>query len=324
MATIKDVSKYSGVSVATVSRVLNNSNKVKPATKERVLQAINELNYKPNAVAKTLFKKQSYSIGLIIPDISNPFFPQVARAVEDTARQYGYRVILCNSDGNKEKERDYIETLSQNHVDGLLVTTISGNSDNFKRFHLPVVALDRSMDKEIPCVYVDNYEGGKLAAQTLFENGGKVFGEISGPTNLITAKERSRGFRDFLKKKGITAITYEGEFDFKRSFITAGQLLDENPEIDSVFVGNDQIGVALVKEAMLRGMSIPDDLQIIGFDGIDIGELISPSLSTIEQPIYELGKEATKLLLDLANKKHVNQRSICMPINYVRRNTTSG
>lgn len=180
------------------------------------------------------------------------------------------------------------------------------------------------MDKEIPCVYVDNYEGGKLAAQTLFENGGKVFGEISGPTNLITAKERSRGFRDFLKKKGITAITYEGEFDFKRSFITAGQLLDENPEIDSVFVGNDQIGVALVKEAMLRGMSIPDDLQIIGFDGIDIGELISPSLSTIEQPIYELGKEATKLLLDLANKKHVKQRSICMPINYVRRNTTSG
>lgn len=322
MATIKDVSKHSGVSVATVSRVLNNSSKVQPTTKKKVLQAINELNYKPNAVAKTLFKKQSYSIGLIIPDISNPFFPEVARAVEDTARQYGYRVILCNSDGNKEKEKDYIETLSQNHVDGLLVTSITGNSDNFKGLHMPVVALDRSMDEEIPCVYVDNYEGGKLAAQTLFENGGKKFGEISGPSNLITAKERSRGFHDFLKKKEMTAITYEGEFDFKHSFTIAGQFLDENPEIDSIFVGNDQIGVALVKEAMLRGIRIPEDLQIIGFDGIEIGGLITPSLSTIQQPIYELGKEAARLLLALANKHQVKETSICMPINYVQRSTT--
>ncbi|MEF3331292.1 LacI family DNA-binding transcriptional regulator [Oceanobacillus sp. M60] len=322
MATIRDVSKYSGVSVATVSRVINDSSKVQPTTKEKVLEAIKELNYKPNAVAKTLFKKQSYSIGLIIPDISNPFFPEVARAVEDTARQYGYRVILCNSDGNKEKEKDYIETLSQNHVDGLLVTSISGNSDNFKGLHMPVVALDRSMDKNIPCVYVDNYEGGKLAAQTLFENGGKVFGEISGPPNLITAKERSRGFHDFLKMKEMTAITYEGEFDFKRSFEVAGQLLDKTPEVDSVFVGNDQIGVAMVKEAMLRDIRIPGELQIVGFDGIEIGELITPSLSTIQQPIYELGKEATKLLLALANKQPVKQTSVCMPINYVKRNTT--
>ncbi|WP_339283065.1 LacI family DNA-binding transcriptional regulator [Oceanobacillus sp. FSL K6-3682] len=324
MTTIRDVSKYSGVSVATVSRVLNNSNKVKSTTKKKVLQAIKELNYKPNAVAKTLFKKQSYSIGLIIPDISNPFFPEVARAVEDTARHYGYRVILCNSDGNSEKEKDYVETLSQNHVDGLLVTSISENSDNFKGLHMPVVALDRSKGKEIPCVYVDNYEGGKLAAQTLFENGGKVFGEISGPSNLITAKERSRGFHDFLKKQKTTAITYESEFDFKHSIVVAGRLLDENPEVDSVFVGNDQIGIALLKEAMLRGIRIPDDLQIIGFDGIEIGGLITPSLSTIQQPIYELGKEATKLLLALANKKSVEQTSICMPINYVKRSTTIG
>ncbi len=322
MSTIKDVSKIAGVSVATVSRVLNDSSKVNPRTKEKVLRAIDELNYKPNAVAKTLFKKQSNSIGLIIPNISNPFFPELARAVEDTARQFGYRVILCNSDGQKEKEKDYIETLSQNHVDGFLVTSITGNNDNFKNLPMPIVAIDRSLDEKLPCVYVDNYEGGILAAKTLFENGGKVFAEISGPSSLITAKERSRGFRDFFNKREIPVITYESEFDFKRSAIVAEKLLDERPEVDSIFVGNDQIGVSLIKAAMVRGIRIPEDLQIIGFDGIEIGDLIVPALSTIQQPIYDLGKEATKLLLNLAQKNYVNETSVCMPLTYIKRDTT--
>lgn len=178
LATIKDVARLAEVSVATVSRVVNNSTKVKSETRETVLEAIESLEYFPNAVAKTLYNKKSYSIGLIIPDISNPFFTEIARVVEDTANSYGYRVILCNSDNDREKEKDYIETLSQNYVDGLIVTTTKDSKGRYSNLDIPVVALDRHDSSELPFVCVDNYEGGKLGAQILFESGGEVLEKL--------------------------------------------------------------------------------------------------------------------------------------------------
>ncbi|MGY3718766.1 LacI family DNA-binding transcriptional regulator [Sutcliffiella cohnii] len=322
MTTIRDVSKFAGVSVATVSRVLNNSENVQPITRSKVEHAIKELDYKPNAVARTLFKKKSNSIGLIVPDITNPFFPDLARAVEDTARSLNYKVILCNSDGDLEKEKEYIEVLSQNQVDGLIVTSTNGVNDHLKDLNMPVVALDRTIGNDIPCVYVDNYEGGRLAGEILYLNGGKQIAQIRGPHNLITAEERARGFNDFWNSKGITPAIYESEFSFKEAITVANRLFDEMREVDSIFTGNDLIGVAVVNTAIKRGIKIPQDLRVLGYDGIEIGKMMIPSLSTIQQPIYGLGREVTKLLLDLSKKTEVKETSICMPLKYIKRETT--
>lgn len=321
MTTIKDVSRYAGVSVATVSRVLNNINNVQTETKEKVLKAIADLDYKPNAVARSLYKKRSNTIGLIVPDITNPFFPELARAVEDTARKFGYTVILCNSDGDIEKEKEYIDVLVQNNIYGLIATSTSGTKENFEKLKIPVVALDRNRDEEIPCVYADNYQGGRIVAKTLYEKGGSVYGQIRGPANLITAEERAKGFQEFLNLKGIPVINYESDFSMVTATKVANLLFDQNPNIDAIFAGNDQIGVATLKVALQRGIKIPEDCQIVGFDGVKISEIVNPSLSTVQQPIYQMGMEATKLLFNLATDKKI-RKSICLPVNYIDRETT--
>jgi LacI family transcriptional regulator len=322
VATIRDVAKRAGVSVATVSRVLNETGYVHADTKAAVEKAIKELNYKPNRVARSLYKKSSRLIGLILPDITNPFFPELARAVEDVAHQYGYTVVLCNSDGNLEKERNYLDVLIQNHADGLIVTTNRQNNPNYLDLEIPVVALDRTIHESIPEVRADHYGGGKLATEFLIQRGCTFIAHVRGPSQLGPADERCRGFVDVAEKAGIAYHIVESQFDIPISEQKVSELLDAYPQIDGIFAGNDLIAVAAVKIALKRGISIPEKLQVIGFDGIPLSACFYPAITTIVQPIYKMGKRATELLIQLIEKKCLAAKTHCFPVKLAERETT--
>ncbi|PGE69048.1 ribose operon transcriptional repressor RbsR [Bacillus toyonensis] len=322
MITIKDVAKLAGVSVATVSRVLNKNGYVHEDTLKKVERAIEMLDYKPSTVARSLYNKKSRLIGLVVPNIVNPFFPEVARAVEDVAHKQGYTVVLCNSDESLEKEKQYIDVLRQNNVDGFIVATNPQNSINYMNLSVPVVAIDRMFNERIPTVYADNYAGSQDATRLLIDKGCKHIAHIRGPRDVSTANERFEGFVDIITQNNLSYMIAESTFDPVNSARVAMELLEEYPHIDGIVAGNDLIAIGIVKAALQKGMAIPDDLQIIGFDGISLTEMMYPSITTVAQPIYEMGKIATELLLEQMEGNALEEKHYRLPIKIIERNTT--
>ncbi|MBE7149084.1 ribose operon transcriptional repressor RbsR [Bacillus mycoides] len=322
MSTIKDVAKLAGVSVATVSRVLNKNGYVHEDTLKKVERAIEMLDYKPSTVARSLYNKKSRLIGLVVPNIVNPFFPEVARAVEDVAYKQGYTVVLCNSDENLEKEKQYIDVLRQNNVDGFIVATNPQNSVNYMNLSIPVVAIDRMFNERIPTVYADNYAGSQAATKLLIDKGCKHIAHIRGPRDVSTANERFEGFVDVITQNNLSYMIAESTFDPANSEQVTVELLKEYPHIDGIVAGNDLIAIGIVKAALQKGISIPNDLQIIGFDGISLTEMMYPSITTVAQPIYKMGKIATELLLEQMEGNPLEEKHYRLPIEIIERNTT--
>jgi len=301
MATIRDVAKLAGVSVATVSRVLNNRGYVHQDTRKKVEEAILSLDYKPNAVARSLFKKTSKSVGFIIPDITNPFFPQLVRSVEMVMKRAGYTILLFNSDEILENELKSIDLMVSKYVDGFLVVSNTLKKEHISELSLPVVCLDRVIGEEIPSVSVDNYAGARKAVRHLLERGCRNIAHIRGPAKVRTAEERLRGYRDEIRANGLKPYIVPGNYDLNTAMENALELFEKHPEIDGVFAGNDVMAVGAMKAASKLGIPIPGRLKIIGFDGIEWGTAVTPELTTMEQPISELGKKAGELLLELIN-----------------------
>ncbi|PGM87749.1 ribose operon transcriptional repressor RbsR [Bacillus cereus] len=322
MSTIKDVAKLAGVSVATVSRVLNKNGYVHEDTLKKVERAIEMLDYKPSTVARSLYNKKSRLIGLVVPNIVNPFFPEVARAVEDVAYKQGYTVVLCNSDESLEKEKQYIDVLRQNNVDGFIVATNPQNSVNYMNLSIPVVAIDRMFNERIPTVYADNYAGSQAATKLLIDKGCKHIAHIRGPRDVSTANERFEGFVDVITQNNLSYMIAESTFDPANSEQVTVELLEEYPHIDGIVAGNDLIAIGVVKAALQKGISIPEELQIIGFDGISLTEMMYPSITTVAQPIYEMGKIATELLLEQMEGNPLEEKHYRLPIEIIERNTT--
>ncbi|MEX0415086.1 ribose operon transcriptional repressor RbsR [Bacillus sp. C30] len=322
MSTIKDVAKLAGVSVATVSRVLNKNGYVHEDTLKKVERAIEMLDYKPSTVARSLYNKKSRLIGLVVPNIVNPFFPEVARAVEDVAYKQGYTVVLCNSDESLEKEKQYIDVLRQNNVDGFIVATNPQNSVNYMNLSIPVVAIDRMFNERIPTVYADNYAGSQAATKLLIDKGCKHIAHIRGPRDVSTANERFEGFVDVITQNNLSYMIAESTFDPANSEQVTVELLEEYPHIDGIVAGNDLIAIGVVKAALQKGISIPEELQIIGFDGISLTEMMYPSITTVAQPIYEMGKVATELLLEQMEGNPLEEKHYPLPIEIIERNTT--
>jgi LacI family transcriptional regulator len=301
MTTIKDVALEAKVSVATVSRVLNNSGYVSEDTRKRVLKAITKLDYKPNEVARILFKKQSRTVALIVPDIKNPFFPEIARAIEDVLSNKKYTLILCNSDEQEEKEKMYLDLMKQKYVDGIIIVTSTLTPKHIVKNGIPMVALDRPIDDTIPSVSVDNYEGAKQAVRHLKSIGCKKIAHIRGPRNVINADERFRGYLDEVRKEPWFKEDYivDGNFNIIQTVEVTKKLLRKHPDIDGIFAGNDYMAVGVMKAAAQMGIKIPEELSVIGFDGIELCQLTNPEITTMSQPIYDLGSQAAKLLLDM-------------------------
>ncbi|HLS09255.1 LacI family DNA-binding transcriptional regulator [Lentibacillus sp.] len=300
MATIRDVAELAKVSTATVSRVINSNGYVNDETKKRVKEAIEQLNYLPNDVARSLFKGRSQMIALFVPDITNPFFPELARAVEDVTNQYGYTFVLCNTDNDNDKQMDYLSALQQKSVDGFIMVSSSMTGEHLQHIQVPIVALDRIISPDMSSVTVNNRSGSRQAVQYLKSVGCTRIAHIAGPEHVDNAVYRMRGYLDEVKDEDWFNSSYvvSGAYNFDAARKAAMNLLTRHPEIDGIFAGNDLMGAGVLNAAASLGKKVPDDLAVIGFDGITMGETVTPALTTMAQPIYEIGKSAAEILIN--------------------------
>ncbi|WP_411343462.1 LacI family DNA-binding transcriptional regulator [Paenibacillus sp. WLX1005] len=299
-AKLEDVARLAGVSPTTVSRMMNNRGYVSEATKTKVRSAMEELNYFPNDIARSLFNKRTHLIGLILPTTANPFFGELTFHIENLCAAHGLKVLLCNSLNRIDKEEQYAEMLMRNQVDGIIVGTHNRGILNYKRANLAVVAIDRYLSDTIPVVSSDNYEGGRLATQRLIDRGCQHIVHFNGPAELETpAQLRRKAFEDVMQQHGLPHYTYEIELPLDRddqlTFIR--RAFDEHPEMDGIFASNDMIAASVLYEADVRGIRIPHDLKLVGYDGTNVISSAIPQLTTIRQPIEEIARTAIDVLL---------------------------
>lgn len=280
------------------------------------------MNYTPNEVARSLYKRKSKLIGLLLPDITNPFFPQLARGIEDRMQEHGYRIIFGNSDENEEKELDYIQTFIQNNVIGMISSTNFPEKDIYSNLKIPVVFLDRTSN-DSPSVYADGRKGGRLAAQEIIARGSTKITVMQGPSHIKPAQDRFQGAIEVLDEMGITyQVIQTSSFSHTEAEQWAVELFDKYIDTDGVIASNDIVATAVIHEAHRLGKRVPQDLQIIGFDDIPLSSLLSPSLSTIRQPAHDMGREAAGLLIKLIEQDKVEDKIIQLPVSFVERETT--
>jgi LacI family transcriptional regulator len=304
MATMKEVAKLAGVSVATVSRVLNNKPNVSPELRSKVLEAVQELNYQRNRVARSLRVRTSQIIGLIISDIQNPFFTSVVRGVEDVAYDHGYTLLLCNSDEDPAKERLYIDTMLAERVAGVIVSPVA-EVDNYSsvplRAGVPIVAMDRRMrDLDVDTVVVNNVEGAYRAVSHLIELGNHRIGFIGGPSQTTTGKERQEGYKRALAEHGIKldqGLIRIGDFKQDSGYQRACELLEMDDPPMAIFAANNLMTLGALNAIHEKGLNIPRDIAIVGFDDMAWAPSLNPPLTAVAQPTYELGCTAADLLL---------------------------
>lgn len=310
MANIQDVAKLARVSIATVSRVLNGTAYVDAEVAARVRAAVEELQYQPSRAARTLRGSHSTIIGLLITDIQNPFFTSLVRGVEDMAQRNGYSIILCNSDEDPHKERQYIEVLCAERVAGAIVVPTRENQRPFKLFQehsIPVVAVDRRVkDSAIDVVLVDNLRGAREGTAHLLANGYRRIGMISGPAVTTSGRERLEGYRQALQEAGIAydpTLVRSGSFKEQSGQQLAHELLDLETPIEALFVANNLMTLGALAALNERKLRIPEDIAVVGFDEMPWATLGSVSLTTVTQPVYDIGSTAAlRLFQRLQNK----------------------
>lgn len=299
MASIQDVAKRAGVSIATVSRVLNGTAPVSAEVATRVHAAIQALEYRPSRAARTLRANRSATIGLLISDIQNPFFTALVRAIEDVAQRNGHSLILCNSDEDPQKERRYIEVLCAEQIAGAIIVPTQERSRSLQLFHeqgIPVIAVDRRVnDQDTDVVLVNNTRGAYEATTHLLDNGYRRIGLISGPVGTTTGRERRDGYRLALSEAGIPldpALERFGNFKEEAGHLLTADLLDQPEMPDALFVGNNLMTLGALEAINVRGLRIPEDIALAGFDDMPWAALSRLSLTAVRQPIYELGSTA--------------------------------
>jgi LacI family transcriptional regulator len=304
-ASIYDVAQEARVSVFTVSAVVNHKTHVGKKLRERVEAAIRKLNYRPNLLARSLAKQKTHTIGMIVPDIANPFFPMVVRGAEDAAQKRGYNLLLCNSDDNQEKEENALELLLSKRVDGILLTkAISDLSPPIRQMmqemKVPIVLVMRTSPKiSKDAVITDDYRGAYEAVCHLARAGRKRIGLIGGPRKVSNGKARWEGFHDALKANSLPydpALVIEGDYRVESGYRAGNLLLSHRP--DGVYVANFLMTVGLLKAAEEMGLRCPEDFGLVSFDDYPWLGIFHPKLTTVELPKYQLGQEAVELLLD--------------------------
>lgn len=328
--TIYDVAREAGVSIATVSKVLNKSGRISDKTREKVGQIMKELNYQPSLVASALTSRRTGTIGLMIPDIANPFFAETARAIEDYAQEQGSDLIVCSTDRSDEKAARYISLLLRKRVDGLIIASHTGNPDLIRRLvadQVPVVLFSADIRAmECNSVTVDDYKGGYQATEYLLSMGHRRLGIISD--NLPGSKLRVEGFLDALKAAGVATmnpahITHTSatlENGRKAATAMLGQPKEHRPT--AIFACNDLLAIGVMKEARSVGLSIPRDLSVVGFDNTMLSDICHPTLTSIAQPLREMTEQAMVLLNEsIDNPDSLKRKIMLMPELVVRHST---
>ena len=317
--TIYDIAKLAGVSTATVSKVFNQTGNISEATRSKVMRISRELNYKPSMVASALAGKNTFSLGLLIPDLVNPFFAELARHVEDRAHEQGYNLIICNTDNDLNKETQYIQLLRQKSVDGILVATGVRDDDALKELinqQMPVALVAREMSVlAASTVLVDDFAGGYSAASYLLELGHRRIGVVAESLTVSSSKARVKGYRLALEEAGLTyeeGLLAVSDFSVEGGKAAAAKLLEEAPT--AIFACNDVLAIGAMQAAKEVGLSIPGDLSIVGFDNTILATITDPPMTTIAQPIRAMGHQVVDLIIrEIQEDQVVKQRVVLLP-----------
>lgn len=301
--TIRDVAERAKVAVSTVSRVLSDGY-CSEATRLRVLEAIKELNYRPNQVARSLVRKESRIIGLIIPDITNPFFPALTRGVEDKARAAGYAVLLANTDGNLALEETAFQVLLDQQIDGLIVTSVGRETANLiadAQRRLPVVVMDRTVaSQQTHSVMVENVTGARRAVEHLLALGHRRIAYLGGVPGVGTEVDRMNGYTTALESAGLPVepeLIRSGHFNYEGGYLATKELLSER--FTALFAANDVMALGAMRAINEAGLQIPDEISVVGFDDIPFAQMAFPPLTTVRQPAYEMGAVAAEMLVKI-------------------------
>ncbi len=304
--TMRDVAERAGVSVTSVSHVINQTRVVSDDIRGRVLAAMLELGYQPNALARSLRRKETYTLGVIMTNSADPFFAEITRGVEDTCFERGYNIILCNSDSDLDKELFYTNTLTKKRVDGILFLAAGGKSTEHIRAvqerGTPLVVIDRIIPNlAVDSVLIDNARGGWLATQHLVELGHRRIGCIAGPSDLTLSAERVTGYRSALQQAGLAVdetLIVRGNFQYESGYQVTQQFLARPDPPTAIFACNDLMAIGAINAAVKQGWPAPARLSVVGFDDIRLASYTNPLLTTVAQPKYEMGSMATTMLLE--------------------------
>ncbi|MGG2197956.1 LacI family DNA-binding transcriptional regulator [Paenibacillus validus] len=329
MANIKDIAKHLGVSVSTVSRAMNNHPDVRQETKLQVMEAVRYFNYRPNALAKGLIQKKTFTIGLMVPDLSDPFPTSLSNAVEETLFEQGYQVVFGNGNRNSEKEKQFLQSAIERQFDGLILTP-DFLDDEFiellSSLEIPIVFLRRRPPEglSIPYVDVDHYQAATVSMNYLIELGHRQIGFIGMPQSSFIGNERLRGYTDVMRKNGLTPEA--GHMIFGGRTIESGReamgkLFGHNPDLTAVFAANDLLGIGALEWLAMHDIPVPEKVSVIGFDNLEYAGLYWIQLTTMEQPRREMGRRAAQLLLQMIADKEYTPESELMEARLVIRRT---
>ena len=301
MATIKDVAERAGVSTATVSRALTGSTSVKPELRNRIRLAVEELGYRPNRLASNLRRQTTETVGIVVSDIENPHFTQVVRAVEDAAYRRGYRVLLCNTDETREKQRSYLEVLAAERVVGVILSPSDPAGAEIGALlsaGIPVVAFDRRVDDpRADAVVIDNARGARLATEYLIGLGHERIGFVAGLPEIQTGRERLAGYEEVMRMRGLPVMSAVGAFRIEKAFEATNELL-ANDDLSAILVSNNLMTIGTLRAIRDRGLKVPDDVAVVSIDDPPWAELVEPPLTTLAQPVRLMAEAAVNLLFE--------------------------
>ena len=327
---MRDVAEQAGVSVTTVSHVINNSRPVNPETRTRVEQAMQVLGYHPNVLARSLRRGKTQTIGVILPDNANPYFAEVARGIEDTSFSQGYSVVLCNSDNNLEKEHLYTNVLIEKQVDGIIFVAAGlseENINNLQKRGVPSVLVDRQVPGvQLDSVFADNRVGGYLATNHLINLKHRSIACITGPKGVRSSSERIAGYLQALDAAGIPTNpgwVVEGDFQYQSGYSAAQQLFKAGATPSAIFACNDLMAIGAYRYAHENQLNIPGDISIIGFDDIRLAEYTNPPLTTIHQSKDRMGALAAEMLLERIANGNLAFRHEIVAVQLVVRSSTA-
>lgn len=328
--TIYDVAREANVSMATVSRVVNGNPNVKPATRKKVNEVIERLGYRPNAVARGLASKKTTTVGVIIPDISSIFYAELARGIEDIATMYKYNIILSNSDANQEKESHLIQTMLGKQVDGVVFMSSNITDEHIEELQkspVPVVLAGTVEDTEqIPSVNIDYKQAVQDAVAFFKENGHERIAVVTGPaTDAITMKKILPGYREALEAAGLSFnenYVIETDSSYDSGIEALNQLADLSERPTAIYVCSDEAALGIIHAADDRGIKIPKELEVISSDNTRLSLMVRPRLTTIVQPLYDIGAVSMRLLTKLMNKEEVEESSVILPHRLELRDST--
>jgi LacI family transcriptional regulator len=328
--TIYDVARLAGVSTATVSRALNGTAPIAPTTRTAIDQAVEQLGYRANTIARSLVTKSTQTIAFLLPDITNPFYASLVSGIQEHTLRNGHTMLLCTTDGDPEREEQYLELLRAKQVDGALVDGLVLPPERIARFvadGFPIVCLDRDVDSpSVPLVQVDNRLGARMATEHLLSLGHTRIAHVAGAEDLRISEQRAAGYREALAAAGVEAdprLTATGSFTEGGGYAATLALLESGAEPTAVFAANDLSAIGAINAIIESGWRVPVDVSVVGFDDLRLSAFTAPPLTTIHQPAVEIAHRATEILVDLIRGRSVHRLQYLLEPRLVVRSSTA-